>query len=350
MACRGCSSGGDGCQCSVVGSTDGAITFTGTGEPVISPYTPAFHFDEVLGDLTEDTSDCDVLDNPLIPVLLGDGSVVLYQLPCVTRHRGHFGGNAFSFTFLGDTTDTDPGDGSVKFNNATYSSVTQIYVNDQDYDATGILDWLDSFTPASKIRLYSITDPENWADFVLNSITTGTGYRKLNVTYVDHAGALDNDLGNTVLDYAPAASNKKNVIDTGGVYATPVALTASQTGSVILVDDAAGLDFTLPAIGASDVGVNFKFVVTTTITSNNFRVTAQAGDFLNGALWIADFDTANTGAYFAADGSTHLVMTMNGGTKGGKKGTVVTFTAVSATQWFVEGTVFGDGALATPFS
>tara|TARA_R110000868_G_scaffold311774_1_gene572730 strand:+ start:47 stop:610 length:564 start_codon:yes stop_codon:yes gene_type:complete len=144
---------------------------------------------------------------------------------------------------------------------------------------------------------------------------------------------------------------KQNVITTGGAYATPVVLTAAQSGSCILVDAAAGLDFTLPAIATADIGIWYRFIVTTTITSNNFRVTAAAGDFLNGGVWIADFDTANTGAYFTANGSSHLACTMNGSTTGGKKGTVVEFTAINATGWYVTGIqVFGDGAIATPFS
>lgn len=147
-----------------------------------------------------------------------------------------------------------------------------------------------------------------------------------------------------------AITAKKNVIDTGGVYATPVVLTEAQSGSVILVDDAAGLDFTLPAVAAAQVGTWYRFLVTTTITSNNFRVTAASGDLLRGGIWMVDFDTANTGSYFTPDESNDLIMTMNGSTTGGKKGTVVDFYAIHATGWFVSGTVFGDGSLATPFS
>ena len=151
--------------------------------------------------------------------------------------------------------------------------------------------------------------------------------------------------------FSDAITFKQNVINTGGAYATPIALTAAQSGSVILVNDAAGLDFTLPAIGAADIGITYRFVVTTTITSNNFRVTAATGDFLNGGVWIADFDTASTGTYFTANGAADLVCTMDGSTQGGKKGTVIEFTAISATGWYVTGIqVFGDGSLATPFS
>lgn len=142
----------------------------------------------------------------------------------------------------------------------------------------------------------------------------------------------------------------RQVTDTGGAFATPIALTEAQSGRVILVDDAAGLDFTLPALASTDVGVFYDFLVTVTITSNSFRVTAASGDLLNGAIWLADFDTADTGTYFTPDFSDDLVMTMNGSTTGGKKGTAVRFTALSATQWFVQGQAFGDGTLATPFS
>jgi hypothetical protein len=143
---------------------------------------------------------------------------------------------------------------------------------------------------------------------------------------------------------------KRQVTDTGGAYATPIALTEAQSGRVILVDEAAGLDFTLPAVAAAQVGTFYEFLVNVTITSNNFRVTAAAGDLLRGGLAIQDFDTANTSTYFTPDESDDLVLTMNGSTTGGKKGTWVRFIAISATGWFVHGIAFGDGSLATPFS
>lgn len=146
---------------------------------------------------------------------------------------------------------------------------------------------------------------------------------------------------------------KSNVIDTGGAYATPVVLTEAQSGSLILVDDAQGLDFTLPAITSSNIGMRFEFLVTVTITSNNFRVTAAAGDLLNGGVTMIDFDAAYTApqaVFMEPDFSDDLIMTCNGSTTGGKKGTRVVFEAVSATQWFVSGTVAADGVIATCFS
>jgi hypothetical protein len=162
-------------------------------------------------------------------------------------------------------------------------------------------------------------------------------------TLTDSSG----DLSVGVLNY------KAQVTDTGGAFATPVVLTTAQSGRLVLVDDAAGLDFKLPAIAAGDVGTWFEFLVTVTITSNSFKVTAAAGDLLNGGVLAIDFDAAYTApqaAFLEPDFSDDLIMTCNGGTTGGKKGTRIKFEAVSATQWFVTGTLVGDGVLATPFS
>lgn len=166
--------------------------------------------------------------------------------------------------------------------------------------------------------------------------TTGTFSSTLDVTGATTLGG--------------AVNYKKQVTDTGGAYATPIALTEAQSGRVILVDDAAGLDFTLPAIAAAQIGTHYKFLVTVTITSNLLRVTAAAADLLGGAIVMTDFDTADKITYFTPDGSDDLIFSCNGSTTGGKKGTWVEFTAVSATQWFVHGVVIGDGTLATPFS
>lgn len=175
----------------------------------------------------------------------------------------------------------------------------------------------------------------------VNSFTDGTA--DLDVDTLTVAGAASTG----ELNY------KAQVTDTGGAFATPIVLTAAQSGRVILVDVAAGLDFTLPAISSTEIGTVFEFLVTVSITSNSFRVTAAAGDLLNGALLlVADTEpyTAPHGVVVKPDFTNDLIMTMNGTTTGGKKGTKVKFTAVSATQWFVEGLACGSGVLATPFS
>jgi hypothetical protein len=187
------------------------------------------------------------------------------------------------------------------------------------------------------------------ADFSLGTgiFKTSTGAATIGT------GALSVTSSSSTFDNAVfinAATNyRRQVTDTGGAYATPIALTAAQSGRVILVDEAAGLDFTLPALTSAEVGVHYKFVVTVTVSSNNFRVTAASGDLLFGGLLMQDFDTADKSLFVAPDGND-LVVTMNGSTTGGKQGTWVEFIASSATQWLVTGVAVGDGTLATPFS
>lgn len=154
-----------------------------------------------------------------------------------------------------------------------------------------------------------------------------------------------------------AVNYKRQVTDTGGAFATPIVLTSAQSGRVILLDDAAGLDFTLPALAAADIGTHFLFLLTTEVTSNSYRITAASGDLLNGHVIVYDKDVAEGSTeallqVFQANGSSHLVFTITGSddTQGSLIGGWIEYTAISATGWFVRGSLVGDGALATPFS
>ena len=168
-------------------------------------------------------------------------------------------------------------------------------------------------------------------------------------------GAADFDGAVSILG---ATNFKRQVTDTGGVFATPIVLTAAQSGRTILLDDAAGLDFTLPSLAsAADIGTHFLFLLTVEPTSNSYRFTAASGDVLSGHIIIYDKDLAEGSTealqqIFQANGSSHLVVTITGtdDTQGSLIGGWLEFTAISATGWFVRGSLIGDGALATPFS
>lgn len=152
-------------------------------------------------------------------------------------------------------------------------------------------------------------------------------------------------------------ANLRPVVDTGGAFATPIVLTAADSGKVYLLDDAAGLDFTLPAITASTIGMNFRFVLVTEVTSNSYRFTAQSGDLLAGSVIVYDKDVAEGSTealqqLFRPDGSDDLIVTIGGAddTTGALVGGELEFLAITATSWWVTGKLIGDGALATIFS
>jgi hypothetical protein len=151
--------------------------------------------------------------------------------------------------------------------------------------------------------------------------------------------------------------NLSTVVNTGGAYATPIVLTVADSGKIYLLNDAAGLDFTLPAIGTAQIGMTFRFRILTTLSSNNYRMTAASGDLLFGHVWITDKDaaTGDTNALisqFRPNGSSHLVVTIGGSadTTGRLVGGYLNFEALTATAWFVYGTLIGDGSIVTVFS
>jgi hypothetical protein len=137
---------------------------------------------------------------------------------------------------------------------------------------------------------------------------------------------------------------KKSVSGSGAT----VTLTAAQTGSTVLMDRAAGIVFTLPTAAA---GLAFDFYVTTAVTSNAYKVITSVGtELLIGGLLSDDTDSSDALAMFNANGSSHIAVSMNGTTTGGLVGTRIRVTCLSATKWFVEGTVYGSGTVATPFA
>lgn len=124
-------------------------------------------------------------------------------------------------------------------------------------------------------------------------------------------------------------------------------LTAKESGALCLLDSAAGVVYTLPT---PVIGMTFEFVTTVTRTSNAHKViTAAATEFLLGAIGTMN-NAATTAEMFAADGSTIRALSSNGTTTGGIIGDRYRVTALSTTQWFVEGMLVNSGTAATPFA
>lgn len=94
------------------------------------------------------------------------------------------------YNFSTTTTDADPGTGTFRFNSGTIGSVTQIYIDLTDQGSVDFTTYIDSWddstnTIKGQILIDSNLNSDNtFVVFQLNSITTATGYRKLNVTYI----------------------------------------------------------------------------------------------------------------------------------------------------------------------
>ena len=134
-------------------------------------------------------------------------------------------------------------------------------------------------------------------------------------------------------------------------------LTVAQSGSVCSGSKADGITITLPAAAA---GLTYAVHVATTITSNAFTITAaSSADTMQGQLISNDFtdlgsitllnENVATVGFDQPAADDHQIV-MDGTTKGGKLGSYVNCTAITAAIWHVDGFLSSDGSLATCFT
>lgn len=102
-------------------------------------------------------------------------------------------------TFSDGVTDSDPGNGLLKFNNAAPASTTQFFIDNLDRYGTSIATWLDSFDDSTNtalrgtVKLVQVSDPTKYARFnVVGAVVDGTGYRKIPVAHVLSRGTFTN--------------------------------------------------------------------------------------------------------------------------------------------------------------
>ena len=142
-----------------------------------------------------------------------------------------------------------------------------------------------------------------------------------------------------------------------------VSLTADTTltvddhaGKLLLCNDADGA-FTLPSIVSTvpsdptdpnqtnNLGATFTFLVITAATA--MTIITDGTDKFVGGLYTGVNNA--TGKTFIS-GATNDVITLNGTTKGGLAGSIITVTAIASAKYAVEGITLGSGTLVTPFA
>jgi len=130
----------------------------------------------------------------------------------------------------------------------------------------------------------------------------------------------------------------------------------SHAGKMLTCNDADG-KFTLPSIvatapGSNDdpnqtnnLGATFTFVIETAAT--DLDILTDGTDKFVGGLYLGKSDAA--GKTFIS-GASNDVITLNGTTKGGIAGSIITVTAIGSAKYAVEGIVLASGTVVTPFA
>jgi hypothetical protein len=135
-------------------------------------------------------------------------------------------------------------------------------------------------------------------------------------------------------------------------------------GGRIINITAATTTITLPALNAAadpssagpgsdpnspnNLGLEYRFFLSTAASGSGVKVITAASNFLLGSAFIAA--SAITDTTFFANGTTIRSINLDGTTTGGIAGSYFSITAVTATQWLVQGALLGSGSLATPFA
>jgi hypothetical protein len=126
---------------------------------------------------------------------------------------------------------------------------------------------------------------------------------------------------------------------------TGATLTIAQSGSVVVFNSTTGVPLVLPA---PQVGAYYDFVIGQTVAAGTHGIRTSSGVFLGGSLLLSP--TAGTVATVTGNGTSHVVVSMNGSTTGGVAGGNFRAVCTSATVWTLSGNLLGTGSLATPIA
>lgn len=108
---------------------------------------------------------------------------------------GLLGGTIGLYTFSTTTTDSDPGPGVLRLNNATQPSATEIIFDPVDLNGTDLstpMQYLYSGTGNDIFRITSVADPTKYLTGFISGFNTPTGYAQFFVGVLDHHGTFTN--------------------------------------------------------------------------------------------------------------------------------------------------------------
>lgn len=130
---------------------------------------------------------------------------------------------------------------------------------------------------------------------------------------------------------------------------TTTALTVAQSGALCVFGTAAGQIYTLPIIGADDVGMFFDFCTTITGVASYSINTGQSADKIGGGLLMASTG-ANETDFLPATIASTVSIDLDDVLTGENLGSWFRLTVVSSTEWYCGGMAVGAGTMADPFA
>lgn len=131
---------------------------------------------------------------------------------------------ALTWTFDPAVTDSDPGNGNIRFNNATYSAVTFIYADNLESGGSSAATWLDALDDSTNVSnkgrlfIFPADGSAKYASFVVTgAVVDGGGYRKIPVTFLGSNGVFTTG-SRVAVEFAPAGNKGADGGGGGNVF------------------------------------------------------------------------------------------------------------------------------------
>ena len=132
-------------------------------------------------------------------------------------------GNAVPLAFSTTTTDSDPGGGNVRLNNATQNAATAFYIDDADSNAAAIATFVQSLgagnNPSGTLGFVTLRKqyaPEVFATYKVTAVVNATGYTKLTVANLAASATNPFSDADAVLLSIDLAGDKGDAGEMGG--------------------------------------------------------------------------------------------------------------------------------------
>ena len=131
-----------------------------------------------------------------------------------------------------------------------------------------------------------------------------------------------------------------------------VVLTTADSGGLIVMDKTDGSLTTLPELTASTIGMTFEFQWPVSYASGEQKIiTGAAADLIVGTILKFDTDTLTDPLSVESyNGSSHIAVLIAAVDDGGLLGSWLRFTAISATQWMIQGVLHHSGTVSASAS
>jgi Protein of unknown function (DUF2793) len=205
--------------------------------------------------------------------------------------RGKTGGGiSVQYVFSTTTADADPGNGTLRLNQATQNTATVIRADLADVNGT---DWTaalasladSSSTVKGHIRLFSVSDPSKWLLFTVSAVASPSGYKNITVAIVSSSAASPFANGDAiVLSFSRTGDAGANGTSGGSNSVCDFRLTLS-TGVPVLTSDvlAATTLYCTPYLGS-------RIALYDGSSSWNIRQSAEFSISLSGLTANTNYD------------------------------------------------------------